>query len=68
MRTRTIALLAVLACAAPPASTARADGAFVWSRGADLREPLQKAALHWHDGTETIVLQVRYEGPAADFA
>ena len=50
------------------ASGARADGCFVWNRGADLYEPSQKAIIHWHRGTETMVLQVKYEGPAEDFA
>jgi|GEM_PF-3421752 len=50
------------------ASGARADGCFVWRSGADLKEPSQKAIIHWNDGTETMVLQVKYEGPAEDFA
>lgn len=44
------------------------DGCFVWDKGADLTEPSQKAIIHWQDGKETLVLQVKYEGPAEDFA
>jgi len=47
---------------------AQADGCFVWRRGADLNEPSQKAVLLWRGGRETLVLQVKYEGPAEDFA
>ena len=45
-----------------------ADGCFVWKKGADLTEPSQKAILYWKDGKETLVLQVKYEGEAEDFA
>ena len=44
------------------------DGAFVWERGADLNEPSQKAIIYWHDGKEVLILQVKYEGSAEDFA
>jgi len=45
-----------------------ADGCFVWRKGADLNEPTQKAIIYWKDGKEIMVLQVKYEGPAEDFA
>jgi hypothetical protein len=45
-----------------------ADGCFVWDRGADLTEPSQKAIIYFKDGKEVLVLQVKYEGPAEDFA
>ena len=45
-----------------------ADGCFVWRRGADLNEPSQKAAIYWDGKTETLVLAVKYEGLAEDFA
>ena len=50
------------------ATQAYGDGAFVWKRGADLNEPSQKAIIYWHDGKEVLILQVKYEGPAEDFA
>ena len=55
-------------CAFFPARDAPADGCFVWNGGVDLAEPSQKAILHFHKGTETVVLQVKYEGRAEDFA
>ena len=58
-------VLAALIVAAAPA---RPDGAFVWRRGADLNEPAQKAVIGWDGKTQTLVLQVKYEGPADDFA
>ena len=45
----------------------RADGAFLWRRGANLREPDQKAILHWADGRETLFLQVSYQGAPDSF-
>ncbi len=47
---------------------ARADGCFVWRKGADINEPAQKALVYGDGQNETIVLQVRYGGPAEDFA
>jgi hypothetical protein len=47
---------------------ARGDGCFVWNRGADLNEPSQKAIIHWKGRVETLILQVKYEGRAEDFA
>lgn len=46
----------------------QADGCFVWNSGVDLKEPSQKAVIHLADGAETLLLQVKYEGPAEDFA
>lgn len=40
----------------------RADGCFVWRKGADLNEPSQKAIIYWNDDREVLVLQVKYEG------
>ncbi|KKL56798.1 hypothetical protein LCGC14_2241810, partial [marine sediment metagenome] len=48
--------------------TATGDGCFVWNSGVDLKEPSQKAIIHLADGVETLLLQVKYEGPAEDFA
>jgi hypothetical protein len=45
-----------------------ADGCFVWRKGADLNEPTQKALIYWKKGKEIMVLQVKYEGAAEDFA
>jgi hypothetical protein len=45
-----------------------ADGCFVWRKGADLNEPSQKAIIYWQDSREVLILQVKYEGPAEDFA
>ena len=47
---------------------ARGDGCFVWRAGADLNEPSQKALICFREATETMILQVKYEGPAEDFA
>lgn len=47
---------------------AYADGCFVWRRGVDLNEPSQKAIIYWGEGKEVLVLQVKYEGQAEDFA
>ncbi len=45
-----------------------ADGCFVWRKGADLNEPSQKAIIYWEGSREVLILQVKYEGPAEDFA
>ena len=58
-------LLAVISLVA---GDALADGCFVWNKAADLNEPSQKAIIYWEKGREVLVLQVRYEGPADDFA
>ena len=47
---------------------ARADGCFVWHGNADLKEPNQRAIIAWDGKTETLLLAVKYEGPAEDFA
>ena len=47
---------------------AYADGCFVWRRGVDLNEPSQKAIIYWGEGKEVLILQVKYEGQAEDFA
>ena len=61
-----LALLAAAWCLIAPG--ARGDGAFVWRRGADLNEPSQKAILYWSKGKEVMLLQVKYEGAAEEFA
>ena len=48
--------------------TARGDGMFVWHDGADLGEPAQRAIIAWDGKTETLLLSVKYEGAAEDFA
>jgi len=47
---------------------ARADGVFVWNKGADLYEPTQRALVYFDGEEERLILQARYEGPAQDFA
>lgn len=44
------------------------DGMFIWHGDRDLQEPGQKAVIHWDKGQETMVLQVKFSGPAQDFA
>lgn len=50
------------------AADALADGCFFWNKAADLNEPSQKAIIHWGDGREVLLLQVKYEGQAEEFA
>jgi hypothetical protein len=45
-----------------------ADGCFLWQGGADLNEPMQKAIIYFDDATEVLILQVKYEGAAEEFA
>ncbi|MFC1871751.1 DUF2330 domain-containing protein [Chloroflexota bacterium] len=45
-----------------------ADGGFFTSVGKDIYEPSQKALIFYADGREDLVLSVRYEGNASDFA
>lgn len=45
-----------------------ADGVFVWNKGIDLYEPSQKAVILHAGDTEDLILQVKYEGQAKDFA
>jgi len=67
MRCTTSVLVAVVLVLVP-CVCARADGVFVWNKGVDLYEPSQKAVILWDKGVEDLILQVKYEGPAADFA
>lgn len=44
------------------------DGCFVTKKaGTDLREPQQKAIIHWRDGKLVMVLQVKYKGATSNF-
>jgi hypothetical protein len=61
-----IALVAMFV--AGSAVSAFGDGCFVWRRGADLNEPSQKAIICKQGNTETLILQVKYEGLAENFA
>ncbi|MBU6399658.1 MAG: DUF2330 domain-containing protein [Verrucomicrobia bacterium] len=50
----------------------RADGCFVaprwvWDKARDINEPSQKAIILYDAGREDLILQVKYEGPAAEF-
>ncbi|MDT8389684.1 MAG: DUF2330 domain-containing protein [Lentisphaeria bacterium] len=45
-----------------------ADGCFVWQKGADIVEPSQKAIIAHIEDSQTMILQVKYQGPAQDFA
>ena len=63
---RYILLLILLVAIA--VSDVHGDGCFVWRRGADLNEPSQKAIIYWREGKEVLILQVKYEGQAEDFA
>jgi len=65
---RSYRFAACLLLLASAASDLYADGCFVWNKGADLNEPSQKAVISWRNGTEVMILQVKYEGPAEDFA
>ncbi|MGB2938663.1 MAG: DUF2330 domain-containing protein, partial [Phycisphaerae bacterium] len=49
-------------------SEAVADGVFVWNEGVDLVAPSQIGVILHDEGTEELVLQVKYQGPARDFA
>lgn len=40
---------------------------FVWDKHKDINEPTQKAILVYDNGREDLVLQVKYEGPVAEF-
>jgi uncharacterized protein DUF2330 len=65
-RGRRGALLAAMLVLA--AASAFADGGFVWNGQGDLHEPAQKAVILHLDGVEDLILQVKYEGEATDFA
>jgi hypothetical protein len=45
-----------------------ADGGLFGKEGRDISEPEQKAVIFFHEGTEELVLSVRFEGAAEDFA
>ena len=64
LATAFIAFIASLLFAAP----AYADGGFFGPEGSDISEPEQKAVIFFHEGTEELVLSVRYEGAAEEFA
>src|SRR5580765_741990 len=59
----------VLALVGLVAISARADGCFVfkWDKHTDINEPTQKAIIVHDRGREDLLLQVKYEGPLADF-
>ena len=65
MRARNILPVLLVLCLA---GRVLADGCFVWNKGVDLYEPSQKAVILHHDGIEDLILQVKYEGTATDFA
>jgi hypothetical protein len=46
-----------------------ADGCFVfkWNKQIDINEPTQKAIILHDAGREDLLLQVKYEGPLAEF-
>jgi hypothetical protein len=48
--------------------TAVADGGIFGKEGRDIYEPQQKAVLFHHEGMEELILSVRYEGAAEEFA
>ncbi|MEW6553665.1 MAG: DUF2330 domain-containing protein [Actinomycetota bacterium] len=50
------------------AAPAYADGGFFGPEGSDISEPEQKAVIFFHEGTEELVLSVRYDGATEDFA
>lgn len=70
MKTLTAALLALVLLLLTT-SPAFADGVLIKSRpdlDKDLREPAQKAIILHKDNTETLILQVKYEGEVDEFA
>ena len=40
---------------------------FVWDKHKDINEPTQKAIIVYDAGREDLILQVKYEGPVAEF-
>lgn len=40
---------------------------FVWDKHKDINEPTQKAIIVYDAGREDLILQVKYEGPTAEF-
>jgi len=51
-----------------PSTTALADGSFFNDIGQDIYQPSQKAVIFFADGREDLILSVRYEGNADEFA
>ncbi len=51
-----------------PSIPAFADGGFFASMEKDIYQPSQKALIFYADGREDLILSVRYEGNASDFA
>jgi|GEM_PF-1720434 len=49
-------------------AAAFADGAFFPKGERDIGEPEQKAVVFYHEGREELILSVRYEGAAEEFA
>jgi Uncharacterized protein conserved in bacteria (DUF2330) len=47
---------------------AYADGGLFGKDGRDISEPEQKAVIFFHEGTEELVLSVRFDGASEDFA
>ena len=58
----------VIALLLIPSIPAFADGGFFASMGKDIYQPSQKALIFYADGREDLILSVRYEGNASDFA
>jgi len=58
----------VIALLLIPSTPAFADGGFFASMGKDIYQPSQKALIFYADGREDLILSVRYEGNASDFA
>ncbi len=64
-------LVAFLAAVLVPRNVS-ADGGFViskfvWDKHKDINEPTQKAILVYDEGSEDLILQVKYEGPVDEF-
>ena len=51
-----------------PSATALADGGFFIDIDQDIYQPSQKAVIFFADGREDLILSVRYEGNADEFA
>ncbi len=62
-----IAVTAVL-LSLPFIFPALADGGLFGKNGRDISEPGQKAVIFFNKGVEEMVLSVRYEGAAGEFA
>jgi hypothetical protein len=62
-----LAIAGLLAC-----PRLRADGCFVvpkfvWDKHKDINEPTQKAIIAYDAGYESLILQVKYDGPVEEF-